>query len=348
MRGLVLGGGGVKGSYQIGAYLAFKKCNMKIDGVVGTSIGSFNAAMLACGKDQELYKFWKNVDVGYLLGLNKNYVDSVNDKNLFKEFIYGLIQAKDILKSKGISSKKIKTALDIMINEKELRNSSMDFGLVTVKISKKTGFKPLYMFKEDMEEGKITEYILASCNLPVFKLEKMIDDSYYIDGGFYDTTPVKMLQEKGYDEIYVINLHGVGIYQKINYQDNSVTVINPSKFLGSTLNVNKKQINDNIKLGYYDTLKVLKKLDGYNYIFKKKPLWYYNMRVKKIDKDLLLRVKKYFRAKDNKELVLKALEYVMLKEDLTYFDIYKINLICRYAREYTTSKHFVYEFVRRL
>ena len=72
------------------------------------------------------------------------------------------------------------------------------------------------------------------------------------------------------------------------------------------------------------------------------------MRVKKIDKDLLLRVKKYFRAKDNKELVLKALEYVMLKEDLTYFDIYKINLICRYAREYTTSKHFVYEFVRRL
>lgn len=347
MRGLVLGGGGVKGSYQIGAYLAFKKCNMKIDGVVGTSIGAFNAAMIASKKETELYKFWKNVDVGYLLGLNKNYVESVNDKSLFKEFIYGLVQAKDILKSKGISSKKIKKALDIMIDENILRNSDIEFGLVTVKVNKKTGFKPLYMFTSDMEEGKITDYILASCNLPVFKLEKMIDDSYYIDGGFYDTAPVKMLQEKGYNEIYVINLHGVGIYQKINNPSN-VTIIEPSRFLGSTLNVNKKQINDNIKLGYYDTLKVLKKLDGYNYIFKKKPLWYYNLRVKKIDKDIVNRVKKYFKAKNNKELILKALEYVMLKEDLTYFDIYKVNLICRYTRDYTTSKHFVYDFVRRL
>ncbi len=347
MRGLVLGGGGVKGSYQIGAYLAFKKCNIKIDGVVGTSIGSFNGAMIACGKEEELYKFWKNVDVGYLLGLNKDYVESVNDKSLFKEFIYGLVQAKDILKAKGISSKKIKTALDIMIDEKTLRKSNMDFGLVTVKVNKKNGFVPLYMFKEDMEEGKVTDYILASCNLPVFKLEKMIDNNYYIDGGFYDSLPVKMLEDKGYDEIYVINLHGVGIYQKLNKSDH-ITVINPSKFLGSTLNVNKKQINDNIKLGYYDTLKVLKKLDGYNYIFKKKPLWYYNMRAKKINSDLLLRVKKYFKAKDNKETIIKALEYVMLKEELTYFDIYKMNIICRYTREYTTSKHFVYEFVRRL
>ena len=40
MVGLALAGGGVKGSYQIGAYMAFKKCHIKFDGVCGTSIGS--------------------------------------------------------------------------------------------------------------------------------------------------------------------------------------------------------------------------------------------------------------------------------------------------------------------
>ena len=30
MTGLVLAGGGVKGSYQVGSYLAFKKCHIKI------------------------------------------------------------------------------------------------------------------------------------------------------------------------------------------------------------------------------------------------------------------------------------------------------------------------------
>ena len=54
MVGLALAGGGVKGSYQIGAYMAFKKCHIKFDGVCGTSIGSFNAAMIAAGREEEL------------------------------------------------------------------------------------------------------------------------------------------------------------------------------------------------------------------------------------------------------------------------------------------------------
>ena len=43
MIGLALAGGGVRGAYQIGVYLALKKSHIKIDGFVGTSIGAFNA-----------------------------------------------------------------------------------------------------------------------------------------------------------------------------------------------------------------------------------------------------------------------------------------------------------------
>ena len=108
MTGLVLAGGGVKGSYQVGAYLAFKKCGIRLDGVVGTSIGSFNAAMIVSGKDAELYEFWKNVDVGALLNFNTKYTDSVNNKEKFKELIYGIEQMTLVIKNKGISNNNLK------------------------------------------------------------------------------------------------------------------------------------------------------------------------------------------------------------------------------------------------
>ena len=212
MTGLVLAGGGVKGSYQVGAYLAFKKCGIRLDGVVGTSIGSFNAAMIVSGKDAELYEFWKNVDVGALLNFNTKYTDSVNNKEKFKELIYGIEQMTLVIKNKGISNNNLKNVLAEMVDEERIRKSRMDFGLVTVRAK---DYKPLYLFKEDMKPGKMPEYILASCNLPVFKLEKLIDDNYYIDGGFYDNNPINMLLDKGYDKIYSVEVHGIGLSRRI-------------------------------------------------------------------------------------------------------------------------------------
>ena len=74
MVGLTLSGGGVKGSYQIGSYLAFKKCGIKFRGVTGTSIGAFNGALIAAGMEAELLHFWLNVDVGKLLGFGDEYL----------------------------------------------------------------------------------------------------------------------------------------------------------------------------------------------------------------------------------------------------------------------------------
>ncbi len=344
MIGLALAGGGVKGSYQVGSYLAFKKCGIKINGVVGTSIGSFNAALIASHDEAKLYNFWKNADVGKLLNFTSNYVDSVNSNQKFKELVYGIEQMTLILKNKGIDTNNLKNILNEIIDEKKLRKSNIDYGLVTVRAR---DYKPLYLFKKDMKEGKIPEYILASCNLPVFKRAKLIDDDYYIDGGFYDTNPVNMLLDKGYDKVYSIEIQGIGLKQKIK-DKTKVVRITPSRFLGSTLNVNKDQINENIKLGYYDTLKVLKNYDGYNFIFKKYSNLLYNTLLRGIDDEFIKKVKQYFNAKDNREVVIKALEYIMIKEKLTYFDVYKTLKVIKYVRKKTKNKHFVYEFVRKL
>lgn len=344
MTGLVLAGGGVKGSYQIGAYLALKKCGITIDGVVGTSIGSFNAALICCGMEKELYNFWKNVDIGELLEFNPKYTESVNNKDKFKELIYGIEQLTIIVKNKGINNANMKDTLEKMIDEDKIMKSKMDYGLVTISLS---DLKPLYLFKKDMKKGKISEYILASCNLPVFKSQKLIDDKYYIDGGFYDNNPVNMLLNKGYDRIFSVEIQGIGLKQKVK-DKSKVIKISPSRHLGSTLNVNKRKINENIKMGYYDTLKIINNYDGYNFIFKNYSKWVYNILARKVDKELLKKCKRYFRAKDNKELIIKALEYTLIKEDLTYFNIYSIFKQIRYVKKKTNKKHFVYDFVKSL
>ena len=80
-----------------------------------------------------------------------------------------------IVKNKGISNNNLKNLIKEMIDEEKIRNSYMDYGLVTVRVN---DLKPMYLFKEDMKKGKLPEYILASCNLPVFKTEKLISTFY--------------------------------------------------------------------------------------------------------------------------------------------------------------------------
>lgn len=343
MIGLALAGGGARGSYQIGVYMALKKCHIKINGFVGTSIGAFNAAMLASGRDKELLSFWQNVNIGAILGLSDKFILELQenkwDMGLFKE---GFSDLKKIIHNKGLKTKELMKVLDNLNIAAYLYKTKYDFGLVTVRFK---DLKPLYLFKEDIPRDKLNEYILASCYLPIFRLEKIIDDHYYLDGGFYDNVPANALLNRGYDKVYAVDLKAIGI--KRTYQDKKKIIeISPSRKLGSILNCNPKEINDNIKLGYYDTLKIVKKYDGYKYIFKSKSTRFYNKIVRHVSKKVLKEMQKLFRTTDNKQLVIKAVEYVMRQEKFSYFEIYNIKKIIKILKK--RKKYGVYRFINQL
>ena len=50
--GVVLEGGGAKGSYQIGAWKALREAGIRIKGIAGASVGALNGAMM-CMDDLE-------------------------------------------------------------------------------------------------------------------------------------------------------------------------------------------------------------------------------------------------------------------------------------------------------
>ena len=239
MKGLVLEGGGVKGSYQIGAYYALRHCKIKLDGIVGTSIGAFNAAMLASHKDIELLDFWFNVNPGLLLGFNQKFIDTVNTKELnIESLIASFSVLKNIVSNFGLDNTKLLDEISKIIDYKALKDSNIDFGLVTVRISKH-GVKPIYVTKENIkDQNNLLEYLMASSYLPVFREKRIIDNHYYIDGGFYDNSPVKILTDKGYDEIYIINIKGIGFNRKMP-RDTKITYISPSRNNGKILELNK-------------------------------------------------------------------------------------------------------------
>ncbi len=341
-RALVLEGGGVRGAYQAGSYQAFLKSKIKFDAVVGTSIGSLNGAFIAAGLEKELIDLWLNSDMGVILGLDSEFSELILNKKINYKLINGVI---GIIKAGGLKTDELRKTLNKYIDENVLKKSKIDYGLVTLRINQ---LKPIKIFKKDIPNGKLVDYIIASCYLPIFKAEKIIDNSFYVDGGFYDNSPVEMLLDKNFDEIYVVKLGGLGIYKKIMVDNSKLIYIKPSKGLGPTLDIDPKRRKNNISLGYYDTLKALKKVDGYEYNFKIRSIKFYQHLIRKVAKDEIRRVSNFFKTNDVKELVLKSLEYILKKENKDIFTIYKPYKTIKMINKVCNNDYFIYKFIKKL
>lgn len=343
MVGLSLQGGGARGSYQVGAYYAFKKAHIKFDGITGTSIGAFNGALMASGKEKALLDFWLNVSIGEILGFDKEYVR----KQISHEYDFSYLKLKlknwmHIIKSHGIDIKGLEKILEDYLEEEALLKSKIDFGICTIRLK---DLKPCYIFKEEMPKEKIKDYILASCYLPLFKMKKKIDNHYYLDGGFYDNTPLNMLIEKGYKKIYVVELNPLLNINRKPKKQIEIIKITPKRDLGGVLIYDSKSIKENMKMGYYDTLRVIKNLDGIYYCFKKYPTFFYKHITKKTNKKLEKRIFRFFKTNNAKEAVIKSLEFIMEKENIDHYRIYNPFKMIRKIKKIYKKSHFVYEFL---
>ena len=257
MYGVALEGGGMKGAYHLGAVKAILECGYEIGAYVGTSIGSFNAAVLAQGDFDKLYKEWHNGSSALGIDLKEKELNKLFNKKLDIDSVkYWAKFVTDSFANKGIDSSKLKSLYDSFIVEEKLRKSKVDYGMVTVSLTDK---KPVYMFKEDIPEGLVSTYVLASSYLPVFKQDKILnDDKFYLDGGFYDNCPITLLKKKGYKDIIEIRTKALGVSRRVSRKGLNVITISPSKELGGIVLSDNKIVRNNMEMGYYDALRVLK------------------------------------------------------------------------------------------
>lgn len=261
MLGVALEGGGARGAFHVGAIKALLEEGYEIDGIVGTSIGAFNAAMVAQGDFEKCFEMWSNVTPQQLFDIEDRHMANVINRNLnIKTITYFSSEAKRIIINRGIDTDNLRKVVDELIDEEKLRNSNMDFGLVTVELGP---LSPIEVFKEDIPNGKIKDFIMASARYPGLKMEPL-DGKAYLDGGLYDNCPVNLLSKKNYDKIIAIRLNSS---RKLKHIDESANVveIQPSMDLGGTFIFTKDLAHRNIKLGYYDAIKAIRKLKGREY-----------------------------------------------------------------------------------
>lgn len=260
-KGLVLSGGGTKGAFEIGVWKALREKNIPIDIVVGTSVGALNAAAIAQNDYEAALDFWERLTINDVIALNSSMTSKYIDKgDLTSNASLQLDFIKDIFGG-GLDVSPLRNNIVKLLDEDNIRNSPIRLGLVTVNL--KT-FKPEELMIEDIPEGKLHDYLMASAALPIFKLPE-IDGATYIDGAFYDNVPINFLLNQQCKDIIAVEFPSFGIRQKIKENDSHLTVINNSEFLGLTLEFNNDIIARNITMGYLDTLRTFQYLHGKHY-----------------------------------------------------------------------------------
>lgn len=348
MYGLVLEGGGARGSYHVGVYKAIKEMGIEIGGVAGSSIGALNGAMILQGDYDKCHNLWHDVSYSILFNLDENEIEKMKNLKLSVEDMMHLGEkVKKLILNRGIDITPIKQLIDEYIDEDKIRKSGKAFGIVTVNL---TELKPIEIFLEDIPRGDLKKYLLASAYLPYFRFER-IDGNIYLDGGFYDNLPYKMLMDKGYKDLILVRTHAPGLTRKIDLQDTNSIVISPSEDIGRTFVYEAESARRNIKLGYLDGLRALKNLLGKKYyIESKNEEDFYLDYLLNLDENQVRQIEKLLKIEQMpyrrsllENIVPKLCDYLGGNKKCTYEDLI-IYLLERVALKYNIERFKVYEF----
>ena len=258
--GIVLEGGGAKGAYQIGVWKALKEIGVKIKGIAGVSVGALNGVLM-CMDDLELAQdIWNNISYSKVMSVDDEDMRHLVHRELKEIKLRRLtISGAKAVTSGGIDITPLRNLLNEYVDEEKVRASDIELYMGTLSLN---DLKGLVIDAKALDDGELNDYLIASASLPVFKQEKL-QGKTYLDGGMVNNVPIDMLVNRGYKDIIVIRIYGIGIERKVKIpEDVTVIEISPRVELGSILEFEQNKAQRNIKIGYYDAMRVLKGLEG--------------------------------------------------------------------------------------
>lgn len=275
-KALVLSGGGARGGYQIGVWEALKELNYVPNIITGTSVGALNGGLFTLGEDELARNIWENMSMDTVF--EKKEDRDINAIKTPADFVLHIYEAG------GTDPKPLKHLVNKLVDDKKFRESNIEFGVVV------TGTKPIRKvekFVDEMEEGKVADYILASSAcFPIMQMYQ-INGVNYLDGGYSDNIPFEMALKRGATELVIVDMPSMFKLKKVDDINAKIHYITPKHDLGNFMIFNKESANKNILLGYLDTLKAFNKLEGTYYAFSdgsNVDAYKYNKQIKEVYK----------------------------------------------------------------
>lgn len=261
--GLVLAGGGAKGAYQMGAWKALREMNISFDAIAGVSIGSINGALIAQGDFDKAMEMWESVSIDKGVNITEALPDP---ENLFSKKNWGAL-FREVIKKGGIDASPMESYIRTYIDEAKIRESKIPLGIVTVQLNQKAS--GLELFLDDIPEGELINYLLASSSIPLVT-NIGPEGEKFLDGGVYDNTPVMTLRKRGYNKLIVIDIANIkGVAYNLNFANSQVVYIKPydTDDLGPAFDFDAQLNKKRQQMGYLDAKKAFGELSGNIYHF---------------------------------------------------------------------------------
>lgn len=261
--GLVFSGGGAKGAYEIGAWKALKELNVEIECVAGVSIGAINGAAFVAGNFDKALEMWCNIDI--LDGVNLH--EELPDQNELYSTKNAAAILKEITKNGGVDITPTKNHIAKYINEKEVRNSDIPLVIISYDLTEN---KPMIKYIDEIPNGELFEYLMASARVPGFK-KIGPDNKSFVDGGVFDNNPITLLQKRGIHRIIDVDISEIkGSAHTMEIAGYNFVYITPKNIddLGSFTAFSKELALKRIDMGYLDTMRAFGKFSGQHFYFK--------------------------------------------------------------------------------
>jgi len=219
--GLVLSGGGIRGSAHIGVLQALHEAKIKPAFISGTSAGSIVAGLYAYGyTPQEIRLIGRQIskkqfDVDFM-GIVSSLVNiffsgqpttsGLIQGDIFERYLYNL--------TKGIKINKLK--MPLAITAVDINNTNI---VVFTSMPNRLLMRNDYVFVHD---ATLSEAIRASISLPGIFKPKIVKKMRLVDGGVRANLPVEITRMMGAQKVVAVNLSYSG--KPVPYVDNILEI----------------------------------------------------------------------------------------------------------------------------
>jgi len=249
--GLVFGGGGGKGSYQIGVWkaLRFLKMDSWIKTISSDSIGTLNAVMFLNGDYGKAEEAWYNIRPIQFLDFTPEGVCSRD----------GLIRIlNELVDLKHVSESPIKTYTTLAKQSPSTETYQVISRIFGANID--TEVEGEYVPLNGRTPEELIQLLLAATSLPFVYDPVTINGVTYRDGGLYDNLPLRPLIEDGCKHLILVNLMSSYNYDIMcASRADTIIMITPSQDIGTlltgTLDFDGRNSAYRLNLGFYDTLR---------------------------------------------------------------------------------------------
>ncbi len=176
--GLALGSGGWRGLAHLGVIKEFKKQNIPIDFIAGSSVGSLVGGLYSYFQDTQKIE---------------EIINSLNYYSLYK------ILAEPGKATGLLKGKKLVNFLETYVGEVKIEDLKTNFVAVCTD---------LFKAKEVLlNKGKLSTAIRASSSIPLVFNPVKDKDRFLIDGGVITPVPTKVVRQMGADIVIAVNLY---------------------------------------------------------------------------------------------------------------------------------------------